>query len=207
VVSSSSPVVEIECVSCTAYSHNYLIPSKSLSFAGNCTSSCTKTSVYSWIVLDAATNAPVTVATTSTTTGLGQQNFVIKANTLPDSTSYIFRLEVTESSNTGFAQQTIIPSSKPTGGSCSVTPTTNVVPGGQISVLCQNFVDSDTTSGLYYLVKVLHSGTTNGYVAYYGSRSAIDIYLSPFANSSMGQVDVQIQVFNDHTAVSNLNTL
>ncbi|XP_052761742.1 polycystin-1-like isoform X2 [Mya arenaria] len=205
IVSSMTPQVEVECISSWAYGHSFLTVSKSMSFEGKCVKGCTDSSTYEWKVIDTATGSTVNIQDVATTTGLTKHNFVLKPDTLSDSKTYTFRLEVTEV-GTGFSQVEMAPGSKPSGGSCTVQPTTGLVPGAKASVLCQNFQDTDTTSGIYYLVKVISPSTLKEYIAYYGSGAALDIYLAPFYGTNFESVQVQVDVINDHTAVSVGNT-
>ncbi|KAH3864153.1 hypothetical protein DPMN_027168 [Dreissena polymorpha] len=207
IASSTIPRVETTCVSCIANGHYTLIASKSVSIEGKCLSGCTALTSYSWTVTDMSTNTPVSVNSTATTTGTNKLNFVLKANALSGSKNYAFKLQATEGSKFGYAQFVLPPSSIPSGGLCTVSKTSNVIPlKDRLMISCQNYVDLDTMSGIYYQVKVISTSKAEEYIAYYGTRSVNWIYLAPFANTSFEAITIQVNVLNDYGSKGTGNT-
>lgn len=203
-MSSTTPVVGTKCVSCIANGHFSLTTSKSTSIEGTCFSGCTSATTYQWTVTDSNTSAVVNIDSTQTTTGLHQKNFVLKAGALPSGKTYTFKLEATEGAETGQALFSLPPSSKPSGGTCTVSPTASIVPlENVITVVCNNFQDSDLMSGIYYQIKISsNTAADEKYLAYYGTRAENQIYIAPFTDATPGSVEVEVSIVNDYGAAS-----
>lgn len=186
-----------------ANGHFFLIGSKSTSIEGTCLSGCTSSTTYQWTVTDSATSIPLTIDSALTTTGLNKKNFVLKAGALPSGNTYTFKLEAEEGSEMGQALFSLPPSSKPSGGSCSVMPTTPIVPlQDVVTVVCSNFQDTDLMSGIYYQIKVTsNSINMEKYLAYYGTSAENQIFVAPL-DASLGSVQVTVSVINDYGAAA-----
>lgn len=202
-------MVGTKCVSCIANGHFYLTTSKSTSIEGTCFSGCTSATTYKWTVTESSTSAVVTIDSTQTTTGLNQKNFVLKAGALPSGIAYTFKLEATEGTETGQALFSLPPSSKPSGGSCTVSPTTAIVPlENVITVSCSSFQDLDLMSGIYYQIKISSTNAAaEKYLAYYGTRAENDIYIAPFSDASPGTIQVEVSIVNDYGAAADGTSL
>lgn len=199
---STTPIVGTTCVSCVANGHFFLTTSKSTSIEGTCFSGCTSATTYQWTVTDSSTSAVVSIDSSQTTTGLNQKNFVLKAGALPAGKTYTFKLEATEGLETGHALFSLPPSSKPSGGTCTVTlPATAIVPlQNYITVVCNNFLDVDTRSAIYYQIKIRSNDALGEkYLAYYGTRSENEIYVAPFSDA-VQTIQVEVGVVNYYGA-------
>lgn len=192
----------MKCTTCEAYGHTFLTSSRSLSLEGSCISGCTSSVTFKWTITDTATNTPLVIDNSQTSTGTDQLNFVLKHSNLQSDKAYTFTFEATVGSETGSAQITLQPSSKPSAGNCSITPSTDIIPlYTKLKYSCTNVVDSDTLSGIYY--KVVIKPTTvyrKSIIAYYGPKEENEIYIVPFSGTSYDTVEVEVKAINDYGA-------
>ena len=198
----TTPIVGMKCVSCVANGHFYLTRSKSLSIEGSCSSGCTPDTTYQWTITNKNTSTLVTIDSTQTTTGFNQQNFVLKAGALASGTAYTFKLEATEGTEVGQASVSLLPSSKPDGGTCTLSTTSTVIPlQDVITIVCNNFQDSDLMSGIYYQIKLSNGNAADDkYLAYYGTQTENELYIAPFDASTPSTILIEVKIINDNGA-------
>ncbi|XP_060598141.1 polycystin-1-like isoform X3 [Ruditapes philippinarum] len=206
ILSNTAPVISINCVSCQANGHYFLTRSRSVSFEGACIG-CNTASLQ-WTVKENSTGTADTIDSTKTTTDTNQMNFVLLSGVIQDNKAYVFKLEATVGSETGQAEIVLAPSSKPSGGICTLSPSAGVVALTDTATYsCSNVVDSDSLSAIYYKVTVRSTTSyKTPYIAYYGSKSVNSIFVVPFPGTNYSSVQIEISAVNFYRAETVLYT-
>lgn len=172
-------------------------------------SACTQLStIYQWTVTESSTGTAITVDSTQTTTGTNQLNFVLKHLVLAADKAYTFKLEATEGTQPGHSLLTLLPSSTPSIGTCTIDKYSGIVPLQDfVTIACQNVVDSDPLSGIYFKIEVRSTTTyKTPYILYHGTKSENEVYVVPLTGDSTiyEDVDIKVTAINDYGAETDL---
>lgn len=205
-LSNTAPEVGALCVSCESNGHYMVTRSRSISFEGTCIG-C-DAAVLQWTITENGTGNALTVDSTQTTTGTDQLNFVLRSGVIQDHKAYIFKLKATSGSQSGTAEIVLAPSTKPSTGSCTLSPSAGVIVlTDKVTYSCSNVVDSDTLSAIYYKVTVRSTTSyKTPYIAYYGTKSVNSFYAVPFPGTIYGSVQIEISAVNFYGAETVLYT-
>lgn len=203
-MSTSSPgVLEagILCVSCSASGHYRISSSQHTALSAQCVN-CICPLKYSWTVYeDQSTNA-IFLGNKDTSTGTQAANLVVLRNTvLKDGHSYTFTV-ITEcqdgSRSPGHASITLLPNLPPSGGSCTVTPS-SISPLDAVIVACSGWVDQDDLEAiLLYEMKVEHD--VDSYLLYYGTHETETVYMAPWPGSGNNASQLVVSVIDQDGA-------
>ena len=174
----------------------------------NCPSTSTLT--YKWTAKHDTTS--FTLDSTSTSTGDSNINLVIDEDQLPQATSYKFKLVVektdTSGTVTGYSEIEISGNTPPSGGSCTLSPTTIKPLEDQVTFSCTGYADSSASNTLYYRVVAYSQDTGtlgSSIVLYYGTMSSGNFYgAAPWpATAGSTRDKVKIKIFiEDETGAS-----
>lgn len=171
---------------------------------GVCSNCATASSVtYTWTA-EYGTNS-LTLDSTTTSTHNNQTNLVINSNQLPAAASYKFKLEIQKTVSgtvsSGYTKLTLEGNSAPSGGSCTVSPTSVVSLENLVTFTCTGYTDPGSSSTeLYYRVKSYSSSGTESVGLYFGSSSTAKIFVAPWPGTSRHAVDIKIFVEDEYGA-------
>lgn len=189
VVPEAVPSLSIKCLSCSE--SGSINADQRLVLTSQC-SNCRTDANYTWILEVDGKPHPLTDSQTLTT--LRGPNLVIKQGVIPAGSDYTvtvsksFRLV----SRTGSSSLKLHGNKPPSGGTCTVTPTTVQTLANKVKVSCSGWSDSDNTAQLFY--KVIAKGTSSmeTYQVCYGVNRDLTFYLASFPGSDKVTLEVQV---------------
>ncbi|XP_071105933.1 polycystin-1-like [Haliotis cracherodii] len=189
VVPEAVPSLSIKCLSCSE--SGSINAYQQLVLTSQC-SNCQTDANYTWIL--EVDGKPQTLTDSQTLTTLRGPNLVIKQGVIPVGSDYTvtvsksFRLV----SRTGSSSLKLHGNKPPSGGTCTVTPTTVQTLANKVKVSCSGWSDSDNTAQLFY--KVIAKGTSSmeTYQVCYGVNRDLTFYLASSPGSDKVTLEVQV---------------
>lgn len=209
--SGDIPIVSVMCQTCAAMNRYRFNVDQQLKLVGKCENCQSVTSVtYTWTAFyeNSGSFVSVNLDSSNTNTGNSKSNLVINANVLTAGKTYKFTLNIDKTVNTSVTSSTsdiLLPANiGPSMGTCTATSTPTVALANLVSLSCSGFTDPDgISSELYYKVVAYSTDSASAgdsVIVYYGSRSSMDVYLSPWPGVNRKTVDLKIFVVDEDGA-------
>lgn len=204
ITGSEVPLVSIQCISCSAANHHVIHPGDLIMLAGTCSNCASASSLTHTWTASYDTNA-FTLDSTTTSTGNDKINLVINSGQLPAASVYTFQLQiqmtVSGSASTGYSKLKLDGNAAPSGGSCTVTPTTAKSLEDPVTFSCNSYSDpANPTTELYYRVKSYSADGKESVGLYYGSSKTGKIFVAPWPGTSRHTVQIKVFVEDEYGA-------
>ncbi|XP_077983049.1 polycystin-1-like protein 2 [Glandiceps talaboti] len=208
ILSGAPPTIEIRCLQNCDVKVN---PSRRFALTAACLD-CPKSSTprYKWKLFESSDVESEIPLDMITKTGDSGKNIVLMAGILPRANSTIieYTLKLTASMHgrsAGSAEYSFTLAKAPVPGSCEVSPPIGYVMETEFSISCTDFEDDDiplmyefyavTGSQEPAATNSLASGSTNGYLLYFGHKSSVDsIYLPVGVAENDFEVNILVKV-------------
>lgn len=198
------PLVSIKCISCSAEDRYVINPGDMVMLEAECSNCMSASSLtYSWTAKYGSSN--FILDSTTTSTGNDQINLVVNADQLPAASAYKFKLQVQKTvsatTTSGFGEVELHGNTAPSGGSCSLNPSSVISLEDIVTFTCTGYSDPGSSSTeLYYRVKSYSSDQKESVVLYYGSSSSAKIYVAPWPGTTRSTVPIKIFVEDEYGA-------
>ncbi|KAM4663485.1 polycystin-1-like [Discoglossus pictus] len=185
-------VVYLQCVSCNALSSTKISRSVHVILSGDC-EACHNDTLYTWSAHDTSGH-PLFLDNLTTSTGPLKRELVIRRGALQDGLGYTFTLRVRQQQGPAWGEGSIslTANNPPTGGSCSLLPTSNIFwLETPLEYNCTGWSDPDEDGQLLFSlsVQIFSLVSSQRLYLYRGTRSWHRV------RSSVGTDTRGIQVF------------